>query len=85
MYAAGATWGGVVMTPPDQAQLVAHGRRGSDNFKEIPSAWFEFCKEDLIVDAPHLYNPYLMGDLIWSYDIYVNNNPTLGAWAMRCG
>lgn len=27
-YAAAATWGGVVMTPPEQAQLVAHGRHG---------------------------------------------------------
>lgn len=80
MYAAGATWGGVVMTPPDNAQLIAHGRRGSDNFADIPDKWFLFCDISLdppLIDgeAPHLYNPYLNGDIIWSYDKAVNNNP----------
>ncbi|MGD2079146.1 MAG: hypothetical protein PVH18_12235, partial [Chloroflexota bacterium] len=73
MYAAGATWGGVVMTPPEDAQLVAHGRRGSDNFTDIPDKWFLFCDENLdpplLEDGtPHLYNPYLNGDILWSYD-----------------
>ena len=79
-YAAGATWGGVVMTPPGVAQLVAHGRRGSDNHSAIPSAWFVFCdpqlQPPLVEDAaPHLYNAYLNGDMLWAFDIFLNDVP----------
>jgi hypothetical protein len=80
MYAAAATWSGVVMTPPGQAQLLAHGRRGSDNFTAIPNQWFVFCDPDLqpplLEDStPHLLNPYLNGDVLWSYDIFLNDIP----------
>ena len=30
MYMGSLTWGDVVMTPADQADLIAHGRRGLD-------------------------------------------------------
>lgn len=72
MYAAAATWGGVVMTPPDQAQLVAHGLRGLDSIKEIPGLWYildDLCNDPSQVvagAAPHVYNPYLNGDIVWS-------------------
>ena len=77
MYAAAANWGGVVMTPPEAAQLVGHGRRGSDNFTDIPDKWFLFCDQNLepplLADGtPHLYNPYLNGDMLWSYELSVN-------------
>lgn len=80
VYAAAATWGGVVMTPPGQAQLVAHGRRGSDNFTGIPNQWFVFCDPDLQPpllegSTPHLLNPYQNGDVLWSYDLYLNDIP----------
>jgi hypothetical protein len=75
-----ATWGGVVMTPPENAQLVAHGRRGSDNHSAIPGQWFVFCDPDLqppLVknSTPHLLNPYLNGDILWSYDTFLHKNP----------
>ncbi len=79
MYAAGATWGGVVMTPPNEAQLVAHGRRGSDNFTGIPAAWFRMCDPaldpPLLADStPHIYNSYLNGDMIWTYEKFLDEN-----------
>ena len=79
-YAAAATWGGVVMTPPEEAQLVAHGRRGSDNHLAIPGPWFLFCDPEadpglLEGSTPHLWNPYLNGDIVWSYNRYVNDMP----------
>ena len=40
MYHGAMTWGGVVMTPPGQADLVAHGRRGLDSLQYIPNHWF---------------------------------------------
>jgi hypothetical protein len=80
MYAAGATWGGVVMTPPEQAQLVVHGRRGSDNHSAIPNRWFVFCDPNLqppLVEGstPHLLNTYLNGDILWTYDIFLHDEP----------
>ncbi len=80
MFAAAATWGSVVMTPDDDAQLVAHGRRGSDNFSAIPNRWFIFCDKNISPPldpegTPHLYNPYLNGDVLWSYDRFLNDIP----------
>jgi hypothetical protein len=80
MSVGAATWGGVVMTPPANAQLVAHGRRGSDNFSQIPSQWFAFCDQNLdppLVkgSTPHLLNSYLNGDILWSYDRVPPNSP----------
>jgi hypothetical protein len=41
MYMGAMTWGGVVMTPVGEAELVAHGRRGLDALDEIPDqSWF---------------------------------------------
>ncbi|MDX1614259.1 MAG: hypothetical protein R3300_08105, partial [Candidatus Promineifilaceae bacterium] len=79
-FAAAATWGGVVMTPPDEAQLIAHGRRGSDNLTGIPHEWFLLCDPNLdpplqVDGTPHLLNPYLNGDILWSYDAIVNDIP----------
>jgi hypothetical protein len=62
------TWANVVMTPPGEAELVAHGRRGVDGMDEIPPSWF-VASRDLEIPAgriPHLYNPYYNGDLLWS-------------------
>jgi hypothetical protein len=67
MYLGAATWGGVVMTPPAEATLVAHGRRGMDNLQTIPSQWFVLCGLNPPDDStPHILNPYLNGDVIWS-------------------
>lgn len=71
-YMGAATWGGVVMTPPAQASLIAHGLRGIDSIKFIPSQWFvlkDLCSDPgQVLDGavPHVYNPYLNGDVVWS-------------------
>lgn len=62
------TWGSVVMTPAAQAQLVAHGRRGTNNLQHIPNQWFVFCR-DLAPPpgtTPHTFAPYFNGDVLWS-------------------
>ncbi len=62
------TWGGVVMTPPGQADLIAHGRRGLDSLMTIPSHWF-VSNRDLTIPAgaiSHSFNPYFNGDVLWS-------------------
>lgn len=72
MYVATATWGGVVMTPPQQAQLVAHGLRGIDSVTKIPGPWYvldRLCDDPgqvLKGASPHVPNAYLNGDVIWS-------------------
>jgi len=62
------TWGGVVMTPSAQAQLIAHGRRGINNLVHIPGPWFVFCRDLTFISGatPHTYAPYFNGDVIWS-------------------
>ena len=71
-YAAAATWGGVVMTPRADAQLVAHGLRGIDSVTAIPGPWYildDLCEQEENVlegSEPHVPNPYLNGDIIWS-------------------
>ncbi|MGD2146107.1 MAG: carboxypeptidase-like regulatory domain-containing protein, partial [Anaerolineae bacterium] len=61
------TWGGVVMTPDDEADLVAHGRRGLDSLTSIPGAWFLSSELDIPAGAvSHTFNPYHPGDLLWS-------------------
>lgn len=61
-------WGGVVMTPPGQADLIAHGRRGLDSLRYIPSHWF-VSNRDLTIPpgvVSHSFNPYFNGDVLWS-------------------
>jgi hypothetical protein len=62
------TWGGVVMTPYADADLIAHGRRGVDTLKYIPNHWF-VSSRDLTIPAgvvTHSLNPYYNGDIFWS-------------------
>lgn len=69
LYMSAGTWGGIVMTPPGQAQLIAHGRRGIDNLDYIPGQWFVNCQLDPPPPAgsvPHTLTPYFNGDLLWS-------------------
>ncbi len=68
LYMGALTWGGIVMTPDPQAQLVAHGRRGLDSLTNIPNHWFVSCR-DLPIQAgaiSHTLNPYFNGDIVWS-------------------
>ncbi|MBM4464662.1 MAG: VCBS repeat-containing protein [Chloroflexi bacterium] len=65
-YMGAMTWGGVVETP--NSPLIAHGRRGLDSLRHIPSAWF-VSSRDLTIPAgeiSHTLNPYFNGDIIWS-------------------
>ncbi|MBM4464661.1 MAG: hypothetical protein FJ014_03690 [Chloroflexi bacterium] len=68
MWMGAMTWGGVVMTPSAQAQLIAHGRRGINNLVHIPGPWFVFCRDLTFISGatPHTYAPYFNGDVIWS-------------------
>ncbi|MCU0519079.1 MAG: hypothetical protein MUF84_00050 [Anaerolineae bacterium] len=62
------TWGGVVMTPPAQADLIAHGRRGYDVGTFPDMTWFVGLR-DVVLPAgvvSHLHAPYFAGDIIWS-------------------
>jgi hypothetical protein len=62
------TWGGVVMTPSGQADLVAHGRRGLDSLPYIPNHWFVNSRDLTIPPGAvsHSLNPYYTGDVNWS-------------------
>lgn len=68
LYMGAMTWGGVVMTPENEAQLIAHGRRGLDSLTSIPTHWFVFCRDLSIPPGAvsHTLNPYFNGDLVWS-------------------
>jgi hypothetical protein len=68
LYLARSTWGSIVMTPANQAELVAHGRRGLDSLLSIPNQWF-VSSRDLSIPAgavSHSLNPYYNGDILWS-------------------
>jgi hypothetical protein len=68
LYMGAITWGGVVMTPSHQADLIAHGRRGMDSLDYIPNHWF-VVNRDLIIpedSIAHILNPYYNGDILWS-------------------
>ncbi|MGD9092975.1 MAG: hypothetical protein PVF74_09000, partial [Anaerolineales bacterium] len=68
LYMGALTWGGIVMTPSGQADLIAHGRRGVDSLSSIPNHWFVSCR-DLPIQpgvVTHTLNPYFNGDMIWS-------------------
>ena len=67
LYMGALTWGGIVMTPDDQADLVAHGRRGLDSLSSIPgSPWYVFCRDLSIASSAvsHTFNPYFNGELL---------------------
>ncbi len=77
IYMGAATWGGVVMTPPAKAQLIAHGRRGVDSLSYIPNHWF-VSGRDLKIAAgvvSHTLNPYYGGDIAWTR---MSDNPAGG-------
>ena len=68
LYMGAMTWGGVVMTPENEADLVAHGRRGLDSLTYIPSQWFVASRDLTIPEGAisHSLNPYQNGDILWS-------------------
>jgi hypothetical protein len=68
LYMGAITWGSIVMTPSDQADLVAHGRRGLDSLDDIPETWFVSSRDLTIPEGSisHTLNPYANGDLLWS-------------------
>ena len=68
LYMGAMTWGGIVMTPPAEAELVAHGRRGVDGMEQIPGSWFVSSRDLTIPDGAvaHTYNTYYNGDLLWT-------------------
>jgi hypothetical protein len=68
LYMGAMTWGGVVMTPENEADLIAHGRRGLDSLRYIPNHWF-VAGRDLNIppgEISHTFNPYFNGDILWS-------------------
>ena len=68
IYMGAMIWGGIVMTPEDEADLIAHGRRGLDSLEYIPNHWFVAAR-DLVIsdgDVSHALNPYFSGDILWS-------------------
>ena len=68
LYMGAMTWGGIVMTPENEAQLIAHGRRGVDFLANIPNHWFISCRDlPISPDAiGHTLNAYFNGDIVWS-------------------
>jgi hypothetical protein len=67
LYMGAMTWGGVVMTPQNEADLIAHGRRGLDSLAAIPNHWFVSSALDIPEGAiSHTFNPYYGGDILWS-------------------
>ncbi len=77
MYMGAMTWGGVVMTPENEAHLIAHGRRGLDSLNYIPNHWFVACRDLNIPPGAisHTFNPYFNGDILWSR---MSDNPCGG-------
>jgi len=67
LYMGAMTWGGVVMTPPEQAQLIAHGRRGYD-VGVNDKAWFVGLRDIVLLPSSvsHLHATYFPGDIVWS-------------------
>jgi hypothetical protein len=56
-----------VATPDDEAQLLAHGRRGLDSLVHIPNSWFKLNSLPIPPGAiSHAFNPYFNGDILWS-------------------
>jgi len=68
LYVGAMTWGGVVMTPRSEADLIAHGRRGLDSLTYIPNHWFVSSRDLTIPKGAisHSLNPYYNGDIYWS-------------------
>jgi hypothetical protein len=69
IYMGAMTWGGVVMTPDHQADLIAHGRTGLDSLPTMPASHWFVVSETLTIPEgaiSHTYNPYFNGDILWS-------------------
>jgi hypothetical protein len=68
LYMGAMTWGGIVMSPAGQGDLVAHGRRGLDSLEQIPPSWFVASRDLEIPEGAvsHAFNPYYAGDILWS-------------------
>jgi hypothetical protein len=66
MFMGAMRWGGIVMTPPAEVQLVAHGRRGVDCITTVPAAWLVFAEDLDLEGVCHTYNAYHNGDVLWS-------------------
>lgn len=68
LYMGAMTWGSIVMTPDNEADLLAHGRRGLDSLGNIPSSWFVASRDLTIPQGAisHTFNPYFNGDILWS-------------------
>ncbi len=66
MFMGAMRWGGIVMTPPAEVELVAHGRRGVDCMTTVPAAWLVFAEDLDLEGVCHTYNAYHNGDVLWS-------------------
>ncbi len=68
LYMGALTWGGIVMTPDAEADLLAHGRRGLDSLQYIPNHWFVASRDLTIPEGAisHTWNPYYNGDVLWT-------------------
>ena len=77
LYMGSLTWGDVVMTPDNQTDLIAHGRRGLDSLQSIPNHWFVSSRDLTIPPGAisHSLNPYYNGDTFWSR---MSDNPVGG-------
>jgi hypothetical protein len=66
-YMGSLSWGSIVATPDDQAQLLAHGRRGLDSLVHIPNSWFKLNTLSIPPGSiSHAFNAYFNGDILWS-------------------
>ena len=62
LWAGRMRFGSAIATP--DAPIIAHGRRGSDSFQELPPAWF-FRRKFVPGDEGHLWPPFFTGDIQW--------------------
>jgi hypothetical protein len=90
LYMGAMTWGGVVMTPDGEAELVAHGRRGLDALAAIPDqSWFVSARDLVLTPGAinHTYNPYYNGDMLWTRfsDVDVNRGVADGGDSLIIG
>lgn len=68
LYMGAMTWGGVVMSPKNSTDLIAHGRTGLDALTYIPNHWFVANRDLTMVPGSvyHTLNPYFNGDIVWT-------------------
>ena len=85
LYMGAMTWGGVVMTPENEADLIARGRCGLDSLTYIPNNHWFVASRDLTIPSgaiSHTFNPYFNGDILWtrmSDGAYGGDSLVLGA------